>query len=953
MKNKYIKHFTLLASLVFGSTEVFAQDIDCSEFGDNFRESSAEFCEGNGEGAVEFTLRNGEAADYTIHWWYGEDTVGTSIGDDLTDKYFESKDINESGTYIYQIEDKETGCKGDTFHYQLTVYEIPEAPKDENLPYTKNSNSNEILSTDKFAQTLDATKKLVWYTSPDPDVEANTRGKSSVTFDRTRPTTTPYKFYIAYQDGDCYSERARVEVEVLAAPIPIVKDIEICQNGSFDLLDNVMNDAGFELIWFVDPTDTVGKALTTPPTNIVDVETPGKYTYYVAQRMKTAPYAQSDAVAFDVDIIAAPAPKINIDPVIYTKSEGETDGEFLDILNKYPTAIEEIPPHTLLWARSETGPFIAGNTLNSKPFYDASVARVEEIQERWVIWDIKTTSGLECLSEPSKITIKITSTPAPIVKEISICEDVFKNAAGSPIADLEPIDNASLNNDESLDVTDYKLYWFEDPKDADAAELDPTILSLGSTTAPSLAEVFADVDLTDNQATEWTKSLYVVQSDGITTSPASEMKITINATPKLVAYINEPACNFINLKEGNYWSVTNGVEVNAEYRFGGLNVTQNASQLTEPGEYIVVGTSSLGCISDPLPIQLDIRNLTITMDPKSVTCVGSNVNTEIAIEYDYNKDVAKPSLEWTSTEMISGMPTQKGVISADETKFIYESGNFEGVAGDIHTISITITDGYCTATADQKVTIGDGPVEGYFSWNEPNNMSATNGSTLMLSELSKDKVIINACGDAVTVDFSEVMRDSNSDIEWYSDPNFSKPIATGDSKTFNAKEYGKYYIRYPNGCYASASFEIVDASVEILTTSDGVLELNEKESYTKEIMVSSAVSPLSFAWYKDGEPFINNSDVLTFKSLNVANSGLYTIEYHSGACSAKLDVVDLKVIKLDNAVISISANDPDEIINVYTITGALVKSNVKRSEALNGLANGIYMIGGDKVIVNK
>ena len=51
-----------------------------------------------------------------------------------------------------------------------------------------------------------------------------------------------------------------------------------------------------------------------------------------------------------------------------------------------------------------------------------------------------------------------------------------------------------------------------------------------------------------------------------------------------------------------------------------------------------------------------------------------------------------------------------------------------------------------------------------------------------------------------------------------------------------------------------------------------------------------------------------------------------------------------------STVESIAAND-DEIVNVYTISGALVKSNVKKSEALKGLSNGSYIVGNQKVVV--
>ena len=47
------------------------------------------------------------------------------------------------------------------------------------------------------------------------------------------------------------------------------------------------------------------------------------------------------------------------------------------------------------------------------------------------------------------------------------------------------------------------------------------------------------------------------------------------------------------------------------------------------------------------------------------------------------------------------------------------------------------------------------------------------------------------------------------------------------------------------------------------------------------------------------------------------------------------------------------AADMDELVNVYTISGIIVKSNVKRSEALDGLKKGsYYIVGHEKVLVD-
>ncbi|MBQ0156649.1 MAG: hypothetical protein KBT22_08745, partial [Bacteroidales bacterium] len=196
------------------------------------RKDKAEFCEGEGKGEVELDLT--EEGDYSVLWWHGSDTLtGTPLSPDLNASFFEELEPGDGGTFSYQLVDNATGCKGEVNNYELTINANPDAPKEEKIQYTINGNAEEPLTTEKFSQTLDDTKRLMWYTSADKTAEPNSKGVSvnNVIIDRSKATTTPYEFYIAYQEGTCYSERVKVEIEVLAAPAPSVKDIDLCKDG--------------------------------------------------------------------------------------------------------------------------------------------------------------------------------------------------------------------------------------------------------------------------------------------------------------------------------------------------------------------------------------------------------------------------------------------------------------------------------------------------------------------------------------------------------------------------------------------------------------------------------------------------------------------------------------------------------------------------------------------------
>ena len=47
----------------------------------------------------------------------------------------------------------------------------------------------------------------------------------------------------------------------------------------------------------------------------------------------------------------------------------------------------------------------------------------------------------------------------------------------------------------------------------------------------------------------------------------------------------------------------------------------------------------------------------------------------------------------------------------------------------------------------------------------------------------------------------------------------------------------------------------------------------------------------------------------------------------------------------------VNAEDLDKMVTVVSIDGRIVKQNVKASEAIEGLAPGIYLVGNKKVIV--
>ncbi len=69
----------------------------------------------------------------------------------------------------------------------------------------------------------------------------------------------------------------------------------------------------------------------------------------------------------------------------------------------------------------------------------------------------------------------------------------------------------------------------------------------------------------------------------------------------------------------------------------------------------------------------------------------------------------------------------------------------------------------------------------------------------------------------------------------------------------------------------------------------------------------------------------------------------------SQACT--IDYVALK--RTSTAINDIKIKDPDAIVNVYNISGTMVRMGVKYSEATKGLKKGFYIVGKEKIYVTE
>jgi hypothetical protein len=129
-----------------------------------------------------------------------------------------------------------------------------------------------------------------------------------------------------------------------------------------------------------------------------------------------------------------------------------------------------------------------------------------------------------------------------------------------------------------------------------------------------------------------------------------------------------------------------------------------------------------------------------------------------------------------------------------------------------------------------------------------------------------------------------------------------------------------------------------------------VTDLNSDKSYTSETVKRNSVGE-GVDWKEVSAKIFLTGDKPSLKLEIISVAG--GLETNKSGNDLLLD--DIQLWTCDPGSLStaesISAEKADDIVNVYTVSGALVKANVKRSEALNGLLEGIYVVGNEKMIV--
>ena len=844
-------------------------------------------------------------------------------------------------------------------------YESPAKLTTTTVQYLKTEPITDILTRKSDAVTGKAADgTIMWMGQFNDETEpSSTSGASSTTPTPTAKDLASTKdetyYYWVFQqttnpDGTtCQSGLTKLTVMILGAPAPLVSDTVYCLNDTpADLTKNAKinqmdPNKTYELLWY--DAQTGGTGSTTPPA--VSTATEGETTYYVSQRDASTASNESSRMPIKVTVYKVPAP--SIDPI--------ADYCVGDIASPLPTDLTKdeanfLMADRLVWSDGST----TGTTFTPSTTVSATTTYTYSAKQYY-----KLSSGTECESEETTITVKVNFTPVP------------GNATVSYIAAEVGSDNKTfpaITTKNWVEETGYTYYYALEgttnfQKGAPKPEFD--VSSLNGGTKKIQYSVYRVDDATGCKSE--TSTISVTISDAFPPIVEDVLYCEGEALADLTAKRNPQG----NKTEADYtliWYGTTqpssttdpGTEADT-YPLQGNATTSPAGEVTTTTYYVAQRDDNTGAVSPAQEIKVIVYPtpvLSITTPP--AVC-EANVNLATAVtltnevpgkvydktyfadangsaplanslvsesgsygvQYAYNANVNSGELCKSKIEAINVTVDTLTVLADNVTTCPDMSAKFTSEA---QTNASTVTYAWSSADGNNgsaaefetKKFIG-----GNYGDHYPYTLTVTAGTcsetlslevilgqgpvvgTMTIADPTNTEVPIKTYTNSLT---SEEYYYCGSDVtviptyDGDGDYVLTTPSgATSSSSPFTVSEAGVYTLSYTNGCPTSVTFKLTDAQIALTNTTPS-LGLCEGDNFTSSLTVTPASGPdYTLIWKKDDVAIDGEtSSSYTINGAVAENSGSYTAEANRKGCVSTTEIGDLKV----TAAISVTL--PDE-----------------------------------------
>jgi gliding motility-associated-like protein len=303
----------------------------------------------------------------------------------------------------------------------------------------------------------------------------------------------------------------------------------------------------------------------------------------------------------------------------------------------------------------------------------------------------------------------------------------------------------------------------------------------------------------------------------------------------------------------------------------------------EPGDYSVVVTDDMGCVSTATYTVNEPGELLLDADITDIFCNGAN---DGAIDLSIFGGTADFSISWTgpnsfvsTDEDISGLEPGDYFVQVTDANLCYVETNFTVIESTLLDLTFDFTDVLCAGDAsgwiDMTVNGGTAPYD--FSWTGPGTFTSNNEDltdieagdyTVNVTDdngCSAEATISILANDEIVIDIDVTQptcNEANGSLEanvtggtvaddyfyfWYDISNGGILISTDSIATGLAS--GIYYLEVFDdaGCFASQDISLSDAVGTLDADIQDVLCFGQNNG-TIDLTVGGMTDPLAFDW---------------------------------------------------------------------------------------------------------
>lgn len=721
------------------------------------------------------------------------------------------------------------------------------------------------------------------------------------------------------KNTDNVSAPQTITIKVYGVSQPESENVMYCKNDHAVVLlaeqgakspDDCLDADGYKWITIKNGTNMESLSAPIPSTT---QEGEQRYqvisTYNLNLSVEKYCYSEPKDISVNVYQTSAPSPQT----IQYIKADA-LDGKTFPSINKARSPWIEEGGYDYYYSpivkQSSTIPSSNYERNIPTPVFDVSSLGGGTQDLYCYVYRINKNNPIDCSSDTTLITIKITDALSPEVKDVYVCEGDEMPTLMAKVALLEGTGKTE---------NDYDLWWYGDKEPVEGSST-PVNTTSSNTYSTGIISAIAE----NHKKT--TYKYYVTQKDKMTGAESLPSVVNVYVLPKPEVIIKDvPAQCEGEILLDTCYSIQNisecGNDINPLYDNGNVSVVDESGSYGVTLSYLIDVSKEQFIVADNNECKSDLKPIKIKIDKLESIKIGddhsvcpSGTLTLVSYVESSTHSASEMSYLWKDNKLSS---------NSNSTWEITYPDTYASEEEKLYTYSLTVTAGTCTKTSEPyEVKVGDGPVVGTMIVSE-----AENG--WYPHEFRNDTIReFHSCGGAITltIDYDK----TEGEYSWYEDGTLFHEGNTINIEPTEVSSNKVYEVRYINKCETKADIIIkTNPLVGDIKGSDAICEGAQGK------LDASSYGAITYEWTANGE-VVGSSASLTVQPKETT---IYNLEMTRENCKAsdsyEMQVTTLPVI---TSIDSVGIRDREIVMEPGKGTGTFYYwVDVESSKATNNL----------------